>query len=186
METIRLTTWIDAPVERCFKLSTSIDLHVLSAGSTGEIAVDGVTSGLIGEGEKVTWSGRHFGLRLHHTSLIDVWRPYSYFRDVMVDGVFVWFEHDHFFAPMNDGTRMRDEIRFEAPWGALGRMATKIFVRRYLTKFLLGRNVVIKQVAESEEWHRYLDGRPVAMKPPREEKMRIGGWDDSAILPGNR
>jgi ligand-binding SRPBCC domain-containing protein len=160
METIRLMTWIDAPVERCFQLSASIDLHVVSTASTGEKAVDGVTSGFIGEGQTVTWQGRHFGLRLRHTSRIDGWRPYSYFRDVMIQGVFARFEHEHFFAAMDDGTRMQDELRFSAPWGLLGRLATKLFVRRHLMALLRGRNAAIKRVAESEEWHTYLDGRP--------------------------
>jgi ligand-binding SRPBCC domain-containing protein len=163
METIRLTTWIDAPVDRCFKLSTSIDLHVASTALTGEKAVDGVTSGLISNGETVTWRGRHLGLRLRHTSRIDGWRPSSYFRDVMIHGAFARFEHEHFFAAMDDGTRMRDELRFSAPWGPLGRLAAKMVVRRYLTALLIRRNAAIKRVAESEEWHTYLDGLP-AMK----------------------
>jgi ligand-binding SRPBCC domain-containing protein len=158
METIRLATWINAPVERCFLLSLSIDLHVASAGSSRERAIDGVTTGLIGEGEMVTFQGRHLGMKLKHTSLIDVSRPYSHFRDVMTAGVFKTFEHDHHFAPMDDGTRIRDEIRFEAPLGFLGRWATKLFVRRHLATFLNERNAMIKRVAESDEWRRYLDG----------------------------
>jgi ligand-binding SRPBCC domain-containing protein len=152
METIRLATWVDAPVERCFLLSLSIDLHVASArGSRGQ-AIDGVRTGLIGEGETVTFQGHHFGLRLQHTSRIETLRPYSYFRDVMVAGAFRHFEHDHHFAAMNDGTRMRDEIRFSTGWGAIGR----ILARRRLRAFLIERNEVIRRVAESEEWRRYL------------------------------
>jgi ligand-binding SRPBCC domain-containing protein len=160
METIRLTTWIDAPVERCFKLSASIDLHIASTASTGEKAIEGVTSGLISDGETVTWQGRHFGLKLRHTSRIEAWRPYSYFRDAMIRGAFTRFEHEHFFAPMDDGTRMRDELRFSAPWGMLGRLATKVVLRRHLATLLSRRNALIKRVAESEEWHTYLDGQP--------------------------
>ena len=55
---------------------------------------------------------------------------------------------------------MRDELRFSAPWGPFGHLAAKIVVRRYLTTFLMRRNTLIKQVAESEEWHTYLDGQP--------------------------
>jgi ligand-binding SRPBCC domain-containing protein len=167
METIRLMTWIDAPVDRCFRLSASIDLHIASAASTGERAVEGVTTGLIGDGVTVTWQGRHFGLRLRHTSRVDAWRPYSYFRDVMVQGMFARFEHEHFFAPMDDGTRMQDELRFSAPWGPLGRLATKMLVRRHLTTLLIRRNAVIKRVAESEEWHTYLDGQQMTKQESR-------------------
>jgi ligand-binding SRPBCC domain-containing protein len=172
METIRLVTWIDAPVERCFRLATSIDLHIASTVSTGEKAVDGVVTGLICGGETVTWQGRHFGVRLRHTSLVDAWRPCSYFRDVMVRGMFARFQHEHFFAAMDDGTRMRDEIRFCAPWGSLGRLATRLVVRKHLTTLVTKRNALIKRVAESEEWHTYLDGRPEMKRENRNESSR--------------
>jgi ligand-binding SRPBCC domain-containing protein len=175
MDTIRLTTWINAPVERCFKLSTSVELHIASAAATHEEAVEGVTAGLIGKGDTVTWRGRHFGLRLRHTSRIDAWRPYTYFRDVMVKGAFRRFEHEHYFAAMDDGTRMRDELRFSAPLGALGRFATKMFLRRHLTTLLTRRNAVIKQVAESEDWHTYLDNA---------REMKHASLQDQSLVSG--
>ena len=182
METIRLMTWVDAPVERCFKLSASIDLHLASAASTGEKAVGGVTTGLIGDGETVRWNARHFGLRLHHASRIDGWRPYTYFREVMVEGVFQCYEHEHFFAVMDDGTRMRDEIRFNLPVGPLGRLV-KTLVRKHLITLLTKRNATIKRVAESEEWHRYLDGRSgIAQKTIPQNESLMNGWDRNAIL----
>jgi ligand-binding SRPBCC domain-containing protein len=191
METIRLTTWIDAPVERCFLLSLSIDLHVVSARKTGEKAIDGVTTGLIREGETVTFQGRHFGMRRRHTSRIETLRPYSYFRDVMVAGAFRRFEHEHHFAPMDDGTRMRDEVRFSVPCGALGRLATKMFVRKHLAALLVERNRVIKRVAESEEWRRYLDGEVVGRTPKPVRGVTAGGataerWDAKALLAHSR
>ncbi len=149
MEKIRLATWIDAPVERCFLLSLSIDLHVATARKK---ALDGVLNKLVREGETVTFQRDYFGLQ-RHTTRIEALRPYSYFRDVMVSGPFRYFEHDHHFAAMDDGTRIRDEIRFSASWGPLGR----ILARRRLAAFLIERSAVIKRVAESNEWRQYLE-----------------------------
>ncbi len=159
MQTIRLTTLIDAPVERCFLLSLSVDLHIEAAKATTEQAIAGRSSGLLRAGETVTWSGRHFGLRLEHTSLIDRFRPHTYFRDIMTHGHFALFEHEHHFAPLDDGTRMRDELRFTAPFGTLGSFIEST-LRRHLRNFLLARNAQIKQIAESDQWHRYLDNQP--------------------------
>jgi len=161
-----LTTLIEAPVERCFLLSLSVDLHVQSSRKAREKAVGGTTSGLIRAGEKVTWSGRHFGLRLSHTSLIDAWRPYTYFRNTMTEGHFAHFEHEHHFAPMNDGTRMRDEIRFDPPFSIFGRLLQGR-LRNHLRRILTERNARLKLVAESEEWHTYLDGQPPLDLAPR-------------------
>ena len=159
MEIIRVGTWIDAPVERCFLLSLSVDLHVASARSTPEETPAVATEGTIGEGDMLTFKGRHFGVRWRHTSLIEKLRPHSYYRDVMVAGPFQHFEHDHHFAAMDDGTRMRDEVRFSARWGLLGRLATRTVLRKRLKAFLMERNALIKRLAESEEWRKYLEMR---------------------------
>ena len=154
-----MTTLINAPVERCFRLSLSVDLHLKAAERTGERVLAGVSSGLIRAGQTVTWSGRHLGLRSEHTSVIDGWRPYTYFRDTMTKGRFAHFAHEHHFAPMNDGTRMRDDVDFSAPLGPLGRFVEGR-LRKHLREFLLEHNAFLKQVAESELWHQYLDKEP--------------------------
>jgi ligand-binding SRPBCC domain-containing protein len=185
MEWIRLETWIDAPVERCFLLSLSVDLHTASAHSSQEKAIAGVTTGLINKGDTVTFQGRHFGLTQNHTSRIEIMRPYSHFQDVMISGRFKRFEHDHYFAAMNDGTRMRDEIRFSAPWGVLGRLATRMFLRQHLTAFLADRNAVLKQVAESDQWHKYLDGRSVSPATLPDGDATTSQWGDPDLLRGS-
>ena len=55
MTRIELVTSIKAPAERCFDLARSIDLHMASTSGTGEQAIAGITSGLIGLGQEVTW-----------------------------------------------------------------------------------------------------------------------------------
>ena len=150
MATIELTTLIAAPRERCFDLARSIDLHLASTASTGEKAVRGTTSGLIGLNEEVTWRARHFGVWQHFTSRITAFEPPEYFRDTMTSGAFASFQHDHFFTAMEGNrTAMRDVLVFRAPLGLLGRMVERLVLTRYLERFLRARNAVIKQAAES-------------------------------------
>lgn len=162
MTEIELETEIAAPVERCFLLSLSIDLHKASTAGTSEEAIAGVTSGLIGAGERVTWRGRHFGFMLTHESLISAYEPPFHFRDTMVRGMFKSFEHDHFFenfdAASGKHTLMRDVLRFSAPLGILGRFAENAVLRSYFKRFLLERNAVIQTVAEgpSSAWLPYI------------------------------
>jgi ligand-binding SRPBCC domain-containing protein len=156
MVTIRSTTTVQAPMDRCFMLAVSIDLQM---AATGHKAIDGVTSGLIGPGDTVTWQGSSFGRKVTHQSLIEVWRPYSYFRDIMIEGAFASYEHEHHFAPLNDGTRIRDEIRFTTPRGMWGRLAERFFLREKIAMMLRQRNVLIKKAAESDRWHEFLDGQ---------------------------
>jgi ligand-binding SRPBCC domain-containing protein len=91
-----------------------------------------VTLGLIGKGETVSWKGRLFGLALSHTSLVDEFDRPNYFRDVMVNGLFKDYEHQHFLTQEGEYTKMRDVVTFQAPFGFLGRIAEAVFVTRYL------------------------------------------------------
>ncbi len=156
MPLIELTTQIAAPVHRVFDLSRSIDLHTHSASRTGERAIAGVTAGLIGPGEQVTWRARHFGAWQLLTVRIDVFDRPAHFSDVMLSGAFRRMEHHHYFESNAHGTSMRDEFIFESPLGILGRLADTLFLSRYMRSFLLERNRVIKATAESEDWKQYL------------------------------
>ena len=176
MKTIRLETRINAPVERCFKLALSVDLHAAPMHSTR----DRPTRSMLGVGDTITWFSRHFGLRFRYTTLIDRCRPHMYFRDVMVKGMLQSFEHEHHFAVMNDGTRMRDQLRFSAS-GPLA-WAIEPVLRRHLIKLLKRRNVIIKQAAQSAAWHRYLEGSP-ARKSPHPAATERDLRQDSRLQP---
>jgi ligand-binding SRPBCC domain-containing protein len=153
---IQLTTAIAAPVERCFDLARSIDLHMASTDWTGERAIAGVTAGLIGLGQEVTWSGRHFGFRITHTSRITALEFPSYFQDSMVRGKFSRFCHDHYFETRESKTLMKDVMEFEAPLGLLGWSAEKLLLERHMRRLLARRNRCIQRTAESESWKDYL------------------------------
>ena len=156
MPVIELSTQIAAPVDRVFDLARSIDLHVASTGKSGERAVAGVTSGLIGLGQEVTWSARHLGVRQRLTVRITAFDRPTYFADTMLRGAFRRMDHQHHFEPTADGTLMRDVFTFESPLGPLGRVADWLFLKRYMRSFLVDRNLVLKATAESTVWQRYL------------------------------
>jgi ligand-binding SRPBCC domain-containing protein len=156
MIVLRLTTFIAAPIERCFDLSRSIDLHIKSTAPSGERVVAGITTGLIGSGETVTWNGRHFGFMIAHTSIISSFNRPTYFQDSMLRGLFNSFVHDHHFESQDGGTLMRDEIHFAAPLGPLGWLVERLLLRKHLLRLIERRNQTIKQVAESEDCRKFL------------------------------
>lgn len=156
MAIIELVTVIDAPIDRVFDLARSIDLHTTSTSKTGERAVAGVTSGLIGAGDQVTWRARHFGVWQSLTVQVDVFEPPTHFSDRMLRGAFHKMEHHHYFAASSAGTTMRDVFEFRSPLGILGRAVDTLVLRRYMRSFLVERNRVIKAAAESDAWRNYL------------------------------
>ena len=81
------------PPDRLFDLARSIDAHLDSQADTGEQAVAGVTMGLIGAGQEVTWRARHFGVPIRMTSRITSMEFPERFVDEQVRGPFKAFRH---------------------------------------------------------------------------------------------
>jgi ligand-binding SRPBCC domain-containing protein len=150
MPTIVLTTEINAPVDTVFNLSRSIDLHMESTKQTGERAIGGRTSGLIGLGETVTWRAKHFGIWQNLTSKITAFNSPHLFVDEMVSGAFKSFRHEHHFTAVDENhTVMKDVFVFESPLGLLGKLANWLILKKYMTSLLTKRNEVIKATAEA-------------------------------------
>ena len=148
MPKIELTTGINAPIEKVFDLARSINLHMESTKHTGEQAIAGKTSGLIGLGETVTWRAKHFGIRQTLTSKITGFDRPNYFVDEMVQGAFKSIRHEHRFSYSDGRTLMKDTFIFESPLGILGRFFNWLVLTRYMTRLLEQRNKVIKEAAE--------------------------------------
>ncbi len=192
MARLELITTIRAPAQRCFDLARDIDLHVRSMTPSGETAVAGRTSGLIGMGEEVTWRARHFGVMHEHCSRITAFEPPGHFRDSMVRGRFRLFEHDHFFVESEPGvTVMRDVIHFASPLGLVGAIVDVLFMSAYLHDLIGARNAVVKQAAESfgsdpgageqavsavpDEWSQPARSATARERDPRNSSWRSAG-----------
>jgi len=156
MATIYLETFIEAPIERVFDLSRSIDLHKLSTAKTNEEAIVGRIKGLIEYDETVTWRAKHLGIRQTLTSKIVLFEKPFHFSDAMIKGVFAYMKHRHEFKTEANGTRMIDVFEFASPFGMLGKLADTIFLKQYMTTLLKERNETIKQIAESDNWKIFL------------------------------
>jgi len=156
MPVIILHTVIAAPQERVFDLSRSIALHTLSTSRTDEQAIAGKTSGLMNLHDTVTWRARHLGRYRTLTSSITAYNfPHS-FTDEMVEGDFHSFCHVHRFEARGTDTLMTDEFTYRSPYGWLGRLADVLFLKRYMRRFLVERNEVIREVAEGDGWKELL------------------------------
>jgi ligand-binding SRPBCC domain-containing protein len=156
MPVVELSMLIRAPRERVFDLARSIDAHQESTAGTEERAVAGVVKGLIGLGGEVTWEARHLGVKQRLTVRITAFERPKFFQDSMVSGAFKSMAHDHRFEEHPDGTLMTDRFEFRSPLGFLGKLADRLFLTSYMRRFLIRRNETLKQLAESDDWRRYL------------------------------
>ena len=141
MPRIELSTFLPASVERCFEVSLSVDAHVAAMADSAERAVAGVTSGVMGPGDTVTWKARHFGIPFTMSSVISAYQAPRRFVDEQTWGPFRRWWHEHLFEETEPGTtRMTDIVEFESPAGPLGRWVNALVLTRYLTRLLVQRN----------------------------------------------
>jgi ligand-binding SRPBCC domain-containing protein len=151
MPIIEIETLIPVPVHTCFDLARNVDLHVRSMSQAKEKIVAGVSSGLIGAGQGVTWEATHFFIRQRLAVRITAFDPPRHFRDSQIDGPFRRMDHDHFFFPMENGaaTRMLDRFDYESPLGWIGRLADILFLERYMRRLLETRNRYLETAART-------------------------------------
>ena len=120
MVTLEEITVIGAPIERCFDLARSVEVHLAGNVHCGEsaVATAGVMSGLVGLGQRVTWRAKHFGIWHQLTSEITSMDRPVYFQDPMIRGPFVsWSTITSFGVFPGDSTEMKDvlSLRRAAP-----------------------------------------------------------------------
>ncbi|WP_240628591.1 SRPBCC family protein [Bacillus salacetis] len=97
MPVIHHQQFIKAPINLCFDLARSIDVHTQTTSKTKEKAVGGVTEGLLEEGDIVTWEAVHLGIKQRLTAKVTSMEKPTEFVDIMVKGAFHSFEHTHQF-----------------------------------------------------------------------------------------
>ena len=164
-EPIHEAIHIRAPIERCFALSTRIELVQRTLGMK---LIGDLTTGHITANSRVTWQGWKFGLPTTHHTLITAFEPphtltsgkTAFFQDTQERGRFAFFQHDHHFheemltnTPI---TTLRDEIRFALPFGPLGRLAANCLLAPHIRKLAHQRFALIKQLAETDAWREWL------------------------------
>lgn len=126
-----------------------IRIHTETTMQTDEMAVAGVTDGMIGLGQTVTFEGTHFGMRQRLTVQVTAFERPHLFIDEMTEGNFRSFKHIHEFVRVRSGTLMRDKIIWTSPFGIVGKLVDRLFLESHLRNLVTTRNARLKQLAES-------------------------------------
>lgn len=145
---VSITTRIEAPPEICFDLNRDVDVHIESTTGTAERAVGGVTTGLLGERDRVTWEARHLGIRWRMTIEITAFDRPRFLVDEQISGPFRAFRHFHGFQPNGTGTTMIDILTYAIPAGWPGRIFDRLILEPYMRDVLATRLAVLKALAE--------------------------------------
>jgi len=104
----------------------------------------------MGAGALLDYRLRLHGVPIRWRTRIVSWEPPRRFVDVQLKGPYALWEHTHEFAADGDGCVMTDRVRYAIPFGPLGVLAQRLFVRRDLERiFDFRRDAFARLVAAS-------------------------------------
>jgi len=150
MPTITLATEIHAPIGLCFDLCRDLDVHTRTVAHTRERLVGDTRGGRAEMGDVLTFEATHLGVRQRLTSQITEFERPTLFAEEAISGAFASLRHVHTFAEVPGGTLMRDTLTWTSPLGWLGGVADRLFLTRYMLRFLAIRNRNLKAICEAE------------------------------------
>jgi len=89
----------------------------------------------MGAGTLLDYRMRLHGVPIRWQTRIETWERPLRFTDTQVRGPYLLWEHTHWFEPDGEGAcTMHDRVRYAIPYGRLGELAHRLFVRRDLER----------------------------------------------------
>jgi ligand-binding SRPBCC domain-containing protein len=87
-----------------------------------------------------------FGIPLHwQTEIFRVKKP-EMFSDRQLKGPYKIWEHTHTFILKDKGVLMKDEVKYELPFGVLGKIAHSILVRKKIENIFKYRKEILNKI----------------------------------------
>ena len=118
----------------------AMDFKILTALNGGEI-YEGM---LINYTVKPLW-----GLKFHwETEICKVNKP-LFFIDRQLKGPYKLWEHKHTFIKKDNGVLIKDEVKYQLPFGVIGNIIHPLFVRKKIEEIFIYRKKVLNQLFES-------------------------------------
>jgi hypothetical protein len=85
-------------------------------------------------GTRIEYALSLHGAPIRWRTLITRWEPSACFVDEQESGPYAFWRHTHMFEPQGTSTLMRDVVEYREPFGALGKLAHVLVVRRTLER----------------------------------------------------
>ncbi len=130
--------WIDKPLDEVFEFFSRpenlqeitppwLSFHIVSAEKE------------LHTGSLIEYKLKVHGLPMRWKSEIAEWDPPHRFVDNQLKGPYARWHHLHTFVAENGGTRIRDQVDYELPFGIIGELMHTLMVRRDVESIFLYR-----------------------------------------------
>jgi ligand-binding SRPBCC domain-containing protein len=147
---------INAPIERCFLLSTNLKFVTQLFNMRLVAKRSSRASGTILGGDRLLWRGWKFGLPQTYESVITGFERPGFFQNTVEGGRFQRLQIDHYLSEVDGHTLLIDKLRFSPPLVWPGKIVARRLVVPHLSGLLRKRLVLLKLLAEGEGWRQYL------------------------------
>ena len=117
------------PPDMNFRIKTALGDHEIYEGMLIEYTVSPLF------GIPVFWK----------TEITEVDPPFV-FKDSQVKGPFALWEHTHSFTEQDNGTLMKDRVKYQLPFGVLGEITHRLIVRKRLEGIFNYRRKVLENL----------------------------------------
>lgn len=97
-------------------------------------------------GAHIEYKLRVHGVPFRWLTIIEEWNPPHSFVDVQASGPYKLWHHRHWFWPENGGTWIEDDVRYELPFGLIGRIVGKLMVKRDVERIFAYRERKIREI----------------------------------------
>ncbi len=157
MFVVRDCIHIKAPIERCFLLSTNIDLMRSALGLRVSKGSSTRCSGQALAGDRIVWRGWWRGMPQFHESVVTEYEFPAFVRETVESSTFKRFVHELRLTEIDGHVLLTGSIRFSLPFGAPGRWFARRTILPLMMELLRQRLHVLRLVAESNQWSQYLE-----------------------------
>ena len=96
-------------------------------------------------GALIQYKLRVNGMPIRWTTRIETWNPPYEFSDTQLSGPYKLWLHTHKFSEADGGTKMTDHVDYQLPFGPIGDVVHKLWVRRDVESIFTYREKVIRE-----------------------------------------
>lgn len=149
MNEIKKSIMINCSVRKAFEFHS--DTNNLKKITPDSIKVKILRMDLpLKEGSEIELEIMQFGfLKNNWLIKLTAFKENSLITDTQIKGPFSYWVHDHIFEEAEGKTKMTDRIRYELPFGILGKIAGKLFVSKMIEKQFEFRHNITKSLLEN-------------------------------------
>lgn len=145
IHTLKVIQKIPIPVEEAWNFfSQPANLQTITPESFQFKILSNVNGRGIHEGQTIDYTVRPlFNIKLHWTTLITKVEENVNFIDEQKRGPYRYWQHQHFFKPIDGGTEMTDIVDYEIPGWIAGDLVNTLLIKNQLKKLFDYRSTKI-------------------------------------------